>query len=226
MEIKNPTNTPEIVTVENPETKIQMMNNRNLFKKSLYVAGGFVVILLAVLTFRYFGQKSAQAKFEAVQYQSLKMQPGDSVAMAKYYEDLKKVADDGNYAANQNAKLLYASYLYSEKEDYEGTLAYLDKVSPKSKLVATGVAALKGDCYVNLKKYDKGIECFEDALDEADENPEVTPYLMNKIANVYFVDGKFDKQLEILEKLREEYPSYNAYAIESEIARAKALAKK
>ena len=225
MDTNNPNQIEEVTSTPNAETKIQMASNRNLFKKSLYIAGGFVVILLAVLAFRYFGQNSAQKDFEQVQLQGMKIAPNDTASVEKYYQDLKKVADNGSYAANQNAKIQYATYLYAEKEDYKQAIAYLDGVSAKSAVVATGVESLKGDCYVNLGEYDKAIGCFEDALDEADENPELTPYVLNKLANVYGVTNKFDKQLEILEKIRKDYPTYSP-TIDAQIARAKAAAGK
>lgn len=225
MDTNNPNQIEEVTSTQNAETKIQMASNRNLFKKSLIFAGGFVVILLAILAFRYFGQNSAQKDFEQVQLQGMKIAPNDTAAVEKYYQDLKKVADNGSYAANQNAKIQYATYLYTEKEDYKQALEYLDGVSPKSAVVATGVESLKGDCYVNLGEYDKAIDCFEDALDEADENPELTPYVLNKLANVYAVSGKFDKQLEVLEKISKDYPAYSQ-TIDAQIARAKAAAGK
>lgn len=225
MDTKTPNQIEEITSTPNPETQIKMASNRNLFKKSLIFAGTFVVILLAILTFRYFGSNSAQKDYEKVQLQGMKVQPGDTLGVESYYQNLKKVADDGSYAANQNAKLQYAIYLYNEKEDYKLALEYLDKVSPKSTTIATGVYCLKGDCYVNLGKYDEAIKSFKDALDEADENPELTPYVLNKLANVYAVTEKYDDQLEVLEDLREDYPNYSS-TIDSQIARAKAAAGK
>lgn len=202
----------------NPQ--VDLARNKNLYKKSLYFAGAFVVILLIVLTFQYLGHRSAVKEVAKADTALLTAQDSAQVQAAM---DLYKKAADGSYAPNMRAKIVSAEYQYGEG-NYEEALKFLEGVKVKSPRVAAGVFLLRGDCYVNLDKLDEGIAQFEDALAEAGNNPELAPYALTKLANVYRVKGDYAKEAEMLQRIMTEYPEYNTN-IESDLARAQAAAK-
>jgi tetratricopeptide (TPR) repeat protein len=144
----------------------------------------------------------------------------DSVKFAMY----KKIADDGSYKANERAKLMVAIKFYQDGK-YKEALSYLDKVSVGSDIIQTGAYSLKGDCYANLNKLDDALDCFRKALSEADNNPQLVPFILFKEANIYRAQKKFDEELEVLTTIRKDYPSY-INDIDKYYERAKAAAGK
>jgi tetratricopeptide (TPR) repeat protein len=77
-----------------------------------------------------------------------------------------------------------------------------------------------------LKQYDEALECYEDAISEADENPVLTPFIMSKQARIYNEKKDHAKELEIYETIKKEYPKYTIIEVDKYIERAKALGAK
>lgn len=213
---------PEIPGITEAATETDMKTNQKIIKKSLIFAGVFVVIIAAVFAFRWFGNRSAENAVAKADVAALTAT--DSISAAQAMELYTQVANDGSYASNERAQIYVAADAYS-KGEYEKALTYLDKVSANSDAIATGVDCLKGDCYVNLGKYEEAIDEFEDALDKAEGNAALEPYVLTKMANTYRAMGKADKEAETLTKLRTLYPNYNP-TVDADIARALASENK
>lgn len=148
------------------------------------------------------------------------IETNDSVRFEMY----KKIADDGSYAANERAKLMVAIKYYQDGK-YKEALKYLDGVSVGSDLIQSGAYSLKGDCYANLDKLSDALDCYAKALSEADNNPQVVPFILFKQANIYRAQEKYKEELEVLTTIRQEYPAY-IQDIEKYYQRAKAAAGK
>lgn len=212
-----PENNEEQVNLGTLDPKADLIRNKNLFKKSLIFAGSFVVILLAVLAWQYFGNRSAQTKINKAD--TALLTANDSTQYAQALAAYDKAANDGSYAANMRAKLMAATNKYTEGQ-YEAAIKVLDGFSSKSTVANVGAYCLRGDCYVNLDKNEKAVSEFETALKEAGNNPELAPYVLNKLANVYHVMGNAAKEKEVLTKLQKDYPAYDP-TVEARIARVK-----
>lgn len=213
---------------ENPELnmgahdpKVDLARNRNLFKKSLYVAGAFVLILIIICTLMWIGNNSAKNDISKADYAL--MTATDSVSSAKAMKMYNDVAQGSNATSAQRAKIVSAGDAY-QKGDYKKALEFIEGVKTQSPVVQTLKLCLEGDCYINLGQTDKGIAAFEAAIDEADENPELAPYAMTKLSNAYALKGDYKNQTEVLSEILLKFPDYNPQ-IESEIARAKAMTK-
>ncbi len=59
-------------------------------------------------------------------------------------------------------------------------LTYLNDCSLNDDIAEAGVETLRGDCYVNLEKYAEALDCYDDAIDAADENPQIVPLRAHK----------------------------------------------
>ena len=83
---------------------------------------------------------------------------------------------------------------------------------------------LKGDCYVNLKQYDKALDEFKDAVKKGDKNDQIVPRALLKCANIYDEQKKYAKALECYEQIKNEYPSFQLgnTSIDAYIEREKA----
>ena len=148
------------------------------------------------------------------------MEQNDSIRFEMY----KKIADDGDYDANNRARVMVAGHYY-EQGKYEEALKYLDKADLDGERVEAGICLLKGDCYANLNKLDEAINCYNEALKEANNNPAIMPYCMLKLANVYRAQKKYDKEYEEYLKIQSQYPSFMG-DIDKYVERAKIQAGK
>lgn len=203
------------------DPKVDLVRNNNLFKKSLFVAGGFVLILIVICTLQYCSSQSGKADMSKADYAM--MTAMDSTQRADAVKMYNKIADNSNSTEAQRAKIFSAGEAYAEG-NYEAALNYIKDVNTKSPIVQTLKFCMEGDCYINLDKIDEGIAALKNAVSEADENPELAPYALQKLANAYRYKKDYKNELPILQELMKKYPDYNPQ-IESEIARAEALAK-
>lgn len=202
------------------DPKIDLARNKNLFKKSLYTAGAFVLILVIICTWNFCSSQSYKNKMSQADYAM--STATDSLSQAQANEMYAQLAESNSTPA-QRAKIISAGNAYTAG-DYQKALDFIKDVNTKSPVVMALKYCLEGDCYVNLDKVDDGIKAFRNAVDEADGNPEIAPYALTKLANAYRFKGDYKNELETLREIMKEFPSYNRL-IESEIARAEAMAK-
>ena len=84
---------------------------------------------------------------------------------------------------------------------------------------------LTGDCYVNLKQYDKAISCYDKAISKADNNSQIVPRVLLKEANVYDAQKNYQKALECYQKIAKDFPQFqlgNGMTIDAYIERENA----
>lgn len=188
-------------------------------KRVIYFSAIAILVVLVCAGAGYWWYASQDAKYTE-EIGRADIQENDSVKFEMY----KKIADAGSFKANERAKLNVAIKYYKDGK-YEDALKYLDGVSVKSEVIQTGVYALQGDCYANLKKYDDAVKCFGKALDSADDNPQLVPFVLVKMANIYRVQKNYEKEYEVYNTLRTDYPGF-VYDIDKYYERAKAAAGK
>ncbi len=190
-------------------------------KKVVTIIGTVVAALVVIALVWYAISSHGSAKAdEAIGLADTEQ--NDSIAL-KYYEDAAKM---GHKSGNR-AKLHAAILLYQQGK-YQEAINYLDDASVSSDLVEAGQYSLMGDCYVNLKDYDKALKCYKKAIDEADENPQVVPFVLVKEANVYRAQQNYAAEAKCYETIVKDYPSYARglrFDINKYAERAKAAAE-
>lgn len=190
--------------------------------KSSIILGvlAIVVVAVGVLFFMNMRESGAAAANEAIAQADMSLNQGnDSIALAQYMQ----VADNEGYDAGNRAALQAAILLY-KKGEYQKAIEYLDKYSPDEALVGAASYSLKGDCYVNLEKYDEAISAFEKAVNVSDNNAYYTPLFLIKQANVYRAKADYNKEAATYEKIKNDYPEYcMTFPVEKYIHRAKAM---
>lgn len=130
------------------------------------------------------------------------IEQNDSIATTLYAEAAKAGFKSGN-----RAKVEMGIRLYRQGK-YEEAIKYLDDASVDDHIVAAGVEALKGDCYANLDQPDKALGCFDDAISESDENPQIVPMMLVKKANIYRVQKNYSAEAKAYKTILDEYPRY------------------
>ena len=195
------------LSTEHPELQNIDRDKRNkkIFIYSAIGIGVVGVVLAIVFTVRHFGSK---AQDEAIGKADIAyLTANDSVSQAKAMEQYKAVADAGSYDANERAQLYVAADFY-QKGKYKEALEYL-----------------KGDCHVNLKEYDEAFENYDEAIESADNNPVLTPFILKKKANLYHEQKKYGEEFECYETIRRDFPGAIP-EVEKYYERAKKLAGK
>lgn len=212
-EIKEPKGTAATVAGKDGEAAVRV--NKKIVVWTLVVIAAILVIGGGIYWYHSVQVDKAN---EAIAKADVEI--NDSLRNVMY----KKIADDGSTKANERAKLMVAINYYQNKK-YNDAIKYLDDASIDSDIIEAGAYSLKGDCYANLKNMDEALKCFNKALDIADGNQALVPFLMVKIANIYREQKNYEKEYEVYEALRAEYPNY-LYDVDKYLERAKTAAGK
>lgn len=214
------TSIDELNETLNSVVEEKVINNK---KPILLAVLAIVVVAIAVMAVVNMRQAGAEAANTAIGQADLElMQGNDSIALDMY----KSVADNEGYDAGNRASLEAAILLY-KKGDYEQALNYVEKYSPSEEVVGAASYSLKGDCLVNLDRYEEAIAAFDKAIATSGDNEFYTPLFMIKQANVYRELKNYEKEAAVYEKIKSEYPAYCAtygFNVEKYIERAKASA--
>lgn len=175
--------------------------------KKIITICSLVVIAVAaiILAYVYFFRNPAMQKAnDTIGAADLELAVGnDSTAMAQYMQ----IADNGSYEAANRAALQSAILLY-QKGDYEKALKYVDSYSPSDDIIGAGAKSLKGDCLVNLDRFDEAVKAYKDAVSRSGNNPAYTPFFLVKLARVYAAQGKHKEEAEAYQQIATEYPLY------------------
>lgn len=200
------------------EAGTKIANNKSVI---VWVVGAIVVVACLIMAYIFFYSKPHQQKAYEAYNKVETVAINDSVAAAQY----KEVADQyGSDAAGKLAALSAGEALYNEGK-YEEAVEYLKRFSSKDDVLDANAKVLTGDCYVNLKKYDEALECYNKAIKKADRNPQIVPRTLLKEANVYDEQKKYDKALECYTQIKNNYPEFqlgNGVDIDAYIARENA----
>ncbi|MCM1370131.1 MAG: tetratricopeptide repeat protein [Candidatus Amulumruptor caecigallinarius] len=186
-----------------------------------WVVGAILVVAAFALSYIFIYKNPRTNKaFEAYNQVEITAMDNDSIAAAEY----KKVADNYGSTSAGNLAALSAAESYYAIGKYKEAIDCLEKFSTSEDVLEANALALRGDCYVNLKQYDKALEYFNKAISHADKNIQIVPRVLIKEANVYDEQKKFDKALECYEQIKKDYPTFqfgNGMSIESYIEREK-----
>lgn len=209
------------VTPQEIEQSEDMVAKFRANKKSIVglTIAAFAIIII-VLVWMLVAQSNSRKADELIAKADLEQ--NDSIATNLYAEAAKAGYKSGNRAAAEMGIRLYKAGKYEE------AIKYLKDADLGGSIAPAGVYSLMGDCYVNLDQYDKAIDCYQDAINKADKNPELVPLFLIKEANIYHAQEKYSAEAKCYKTIIEEYPSYAANTrtdIRKYYERAAALAK-
>lgn len=173
-------------------------------KKIIYV----VIALVVIVAIGFFGYKWYQGKVNDTkevigQADSAKMEGNDSLAVKLY----KQAAEGSGKYANR-ANLEAALILYNQGKN-EDALKHLSAYDSEESMIGSLAQVLKGDCNVNLKKYDDAISCYDKAVSVADGNQQLVPYAMYKKSVVLAAQNKHAEAAKVLEEIDNKYPMFD-----------------
>lgn len=180
-------------------------------KKSVIWYAVALLVVIGLGLGYYYGKKSAKEDAgEMIGKADIElMQGNDSVALAQYQA---VAAEYSNGVANR-ANLNVAILLY-QKGNYEEALKAVENYDVEEELVGAASQSLKGDCLVNLKKYDEAVAAYDEAISVANGNELYAPVFMMKKATVLSAQQKYSDAAAIYQNIKDNYSKYvNAYRV-------------
>lgn len=186
------------------EQEAQRLRNEKYKRLAMWTGAGILVIVGLVFIWIFAvikpGQNAAaQAKAQA----DITLEQGnDSLALVQY-----SAAADKGYAAGKLAAVEAGNLLYA-KGQWQKALDMYDRAELSDNIVRPGVLAKKGDCLVNLKKYDEALTMYRQAESAADDNPQLVPYFIVKQAVVLHEQKKYKEEYEAYTRVANDYPQY------------------
>ncbi len=184
------------------EQKVQ--NNQKLI---MWSCVGIAAVVCLILIYVYAVRKPGiEAADNAVGQADMTLATGnDSLALVQYQQVASEYGYDGGNRAALNAAIL----LYQDGK-YQEAIEWLKKYSPKEKLIGASAKSLEGDCYVNLKEYDKALSCFREAAKISGNNPAYTPTFLLKEATVQRELKNYSAEADLYKTIIDKYPAYGS----------------
>lgn len=195
-------------------------------KKYIYYALGAVLALVVLFAgYKYFIHDPNQVKAkELIGKADIENLQGDTINALKDYE--KAFDEFGSNA--ERAAFNAAIILYQQGKNKEAA-AYLEKYDADGNIAGPAAKSLLGDCYVNMKQYDKAVSAFDAAIKLADKNEYYAPTFMIKKAVVLHELKKYADEAAIYQDIKDNYPTYSQiyrFNVDKYLERALALAGK
>lgn len=200
------------------ELKRQFNSNKNT-RLVAYIIGGTLVLVIGYFAYLQFIWKPNNEKSKDAYWVGLNYAAQDSTDLA--IDALKPVVKkyDGKIGG-ENAQFILARQ-YMSKGEFKKAIAELEGVDVNDTYVSSMAIGLQGDCYSEMKDYEKAGSLYLEAA-ELNENEMTTPMYLFKAGLVYEMKVKdFEKATECYTKIKDDYPSYGSQkSIEKFIARA------
>ncbi|MBR1882224.1 MAG: tetratricopeptide repeat protein [Muribaculaceae bacterium] len=195
-------------------------------KKYIYWALGAIAVIVLLVAGYVYGihNPNMEKAKDLIGKADLEMLQGDRENALKDYE---KVFDAYSNKPAERAALNAAILLYQDGK-YKEAVAYLEKYDPEGNLVGPAALSLMGDCYVNLKDYEKALVAFDKAIHMAGDNAYYAPTFLMKKATLMHAKKNYKEELRAYETIRDKFPEYQQIYqlnLDKYIERAKALAE-
>ncbi|MBI1837087.1 MAG: tetratricopeptide repeat protein [Flavobacteriia bacterium] len=198
--------------------KEQFKNNDKL-KKTTYIVGGLVVLVLGFFLYKQFIVKPANEKSKGVYYAALNLADKDSTDAA--IESLTPLVKnyDGKIGGEISQFVLARQYM--AKRQFAKALEELEGVDVSDTYVSAMAIGLQGDCKSELGNNDEALDLYLEAA-KSNENELTTPMYLFKAALVAENLKEFEKASELYIQIKENYTEFaRQKTIEKYIARTK-----
>ena len=195
-------------TIEQLNEKLSSAEQNVEHNKKLITYSVVVIVILAALGLGgyYYFQSADNDALEAVGKADIEAMNGNDSIALKLYEKAAK-DNSGKYA--NRAELGAALILMKDNKATEA-LKHLENYDTKDAVVGALAQVLKGDCYVDLKKYDDAINAYNDAISTAEGNKFITPFAMYKKSVVLSAQKKNSEAADVLKAIKDKYPEFTS----------------
>jgi len=201
----------EIQVVEVTGSNVQAGNFFEQNQKMItYVVGALAIIagLYFAYKYLYIGPKEKEAV--NAMYKAEEMFAKDSFELALTnpgggFDGFLNIID--NYSGTKSANLAkyYAGISYLNIGKFDEAIDYLNQYSANDNVTAITKAGALGDAHAEKGEKDKAESLYKEAGTK-NENELLSPYYLNKLALLYYSNGKSQEAVTQLEEIRNKYP--------------------
>ena len=201
-------NTEEkIHAVEEALSKSEKFIEKNQ-KVLTIVIGSAIVIVLGIFAFQKLfiapREKAAQGQMFAAQ----RYFEQDSLTKALNGDGQNlgflDIIDEYSMTKSSNLAKYYTGIIYLKQGKFEDAITYLKKFKSDDELVGPTATGGIGDAYMELGQKEKALDYYLKASSQKD-NDLTTPLYLMRAAFVYEDLGKYDKAIELYEKILKEH---------------------
>lgn len=218
-------NTEEkIHAVEEALSKSEKFIEKNQ-KVLTIVIGAAIVIVLGVFAFQKLFIAPREKAAQGQMFMAQKYFEEDSLNKAlngdANFPGFLDIIDEYSMTKSSNLAKYYAGIIYLKQGKYEDAITYLKKFNSKDEFVGPMATGSIGDAYMELGQKDKALEYYLKASSQK-VNDLTSPLYLMRAAFIYEDQGKFDKAVELYEKIQKEHvKSTEARDIDKYIEEAK-----
>ncbi|MBR4265735.1 MAG: tetratricopeptide repeat protein [Bacteroidales bacterium] len=205
-------NEPQEDQLENVENQLgrteQYIENNK--EKLFTILAVIVLLIVAVMAyFKYFkAPKEERAAAEMFMAEQNLEKDSFKLALngdANYPGFLKIIDNYGSTKAGNNAHY-YAAVCYLHIGEFDKAIEMLKGFSSSDPTIEPLSIGLMGDAYSEKGNNDEAVSYYKKAADKAAKNDFIAPYILQKLANTYEIQQKYQDALNIYEKIKTEYP--------------------
>jgi tetratricopeptide (TPR) repeat protein len=198
--------------------KSQLQNNAKL-RIATYGVGSILVVLLGYFAYRQFIWNPSNEKSKDAYWVGLNLAAKDSTDAA--INELEPVVKkyDGKKGGEIAQFILARQYM--AKGEFQKALDNLKDVKVSDTYVSIFKLGLQGDCYSELKQYEKAVDLYIEAA-ELNENEKTSPEYFFKAGLVSEKMKDFEKATELYTRIKSNFVNFsNIKSIDKYIARSK-----
>jgi len=194
------------------------------------VIGSAIVIVLGVFAFQKLYIAPREKAAQGQMFMAQKYFEADSLNKAlngdANYPGFLTIIDEYGMTKAANLSKYYAGIIYLKQGKFEDAITYLKKFDSDDEFVGPMATGAIGDANLELGKKEEAVDSYLKAASQQ-VNDLTTPLYLMRAAFVYEDLGKFDKAIELYEKIQKEHTkSTEARDIDKYIEQAKAKSGK
>jgi tetratricopeptide (TPR) repeat protein len=194
------------------------------------VIGSAIVIVLGVFAFQKLYIAPREKAAQGQMFMAQKYFEADSLNKAlngdANYPGFLTIIDEYGMTKAANLSKYYAGIIYLKQGKFEDAITYLKKFDSDDEFVGPMATGAIGDANLELGKKEEAVDSYLKAANQQ-VNDLTTPLYMMRAAFVYEDLGKFDKAIELYEKIQKDHSkSTEARDIDKYIEQAKAKTAK
>jgi tetratricopeptide (TPR) repeat protein len=194
------------------------------------VIGSAIVIVLGVFAFQKLYIAPREKAAQGQMFMAQKYFEADSLNKAlngdANYPGFLTIIDEYGMTKAANLSKYYAGIIYLKQGKFEDAITYLKKFDSDDEFVGPMATGAIGDANLELGKKEEAVDSYLKAANQQ-VNDLTTPLYLMRAAFVYEDLGKFDKAIELYEKIQKEHTkSTEARDIDKYIEQAKAKSGK
>lgn len=180
-------------------------NNDKKFKLGTYIVGGLLAAILLFFVYRQFIWVPANEKSNDGWWVAMNYIAKDSTDEAiKVLVPFVK-SNDGKTGGEIGQYLLGRQYM--AKGEFRKALENLEGVALDDSYISVFSVGLQGDCYSDMKQYEKALELYLSAVD-MQENELTTPMYLFKAGLVSEKLNKKEEATTYYTRIRDDFPNY------------------